>query len=114
MAKWSPEVLSEGFVPFPKKLLRTLGSVFGPSPALDEVAAILAVVDFKRRNQTREPSIDYLSFIAGIPQADLSNALKRLEDRGLIEVSGNNATDECEVDHRKLLELIDAESSKNE
>lgn len=103
----------EGFVPFPKKLLRTLKSVFGCTEQMENLAAVLAVVDFKRSNQTREPSISYLSFISGLSEAELTAAFQRLENQGLIEWSNDDDRDECIVDHRKLLKVIEIEAINN-
>jgi len=76
--KWSPFVLEEGFVPFPKKLVRCLPQLFTGSEAVTDLAVVLAIVDFKRPNLSRNPSIEYLSFLAGIEVAEFHKALERL------------------------------------
>jgi hypothetical protein len=88
--KWPGEVLAEGFVPFPKRLLRNLSPFFGDDPGLKELAALLAVVDFKRPNPTRKPSMEYLAFIAGLDDVEFSDAIARLSRKGLLTVQGHD------------------------
>jgi hypothetical protein len=105
-AKWPGGVLSEGFVPFPKKLLRSLGALFGKSEELEDLAVLLAIVDFKRANQTRHPSLDFLSFVSGIPEDAVDRSISRMRSKGWVE----HAVDEIDgndVDHSKLIELIE-------
>src|ERR1043166_1949779 len=87
--KWGAPVLREGFVPFPKKLVRSMARLFGGSDAIKELAAVLAVVDFKRPNLTRAPSLAYLAFLAGMEEDDLMAALKRLEVKGYVQLEGD-------------------------
>lgn len=51
--KWSEPVLREGFVPFPKRMLRCLGSLFGHTPEIERLAVVMAVVDYRRPSPTR-------------------------------------------------------------
>src|SRR5450432_3538717 len=87
--KWSPSVLAEGFVPFPKKLLRSLRELFEGETALADLAAVLAVIDFKRPNPTRKPSLEYLGFLAGLTESEFRDALRRLETLGYLTIQGD-------------------------
>ncbi len=88
LEKWSEPVLAEGFVPFPKRLLRTMSQFFAGSQAIEELAVVLAIVDFKRPNVTRLPSLSYLAFLAGLDESEFKQALTRLNEKGLIRVQG--------------------------
>lgn len=89
IAKWGYPVLSEGFVPLPKKLLRRLPAVLGGN-ALEKLQVILAIVDFLREDLKSQPSKDYLAFIAGLPVERFKVILKELEEAELIDVSGTD------------------------
>jgi len=90
--KWSATVLSEGFVPFPKKLLRCVHRLFeGPDPMKD-LAVVLAIVDFSREKLVRQPSLAFLSFIAGLSEEDVKASLERLKAKSYIQVSGDSIT----------------------
>ena len=88
--KWSAESLSEGFVPFPKKLIRCLHRLFPGEDAMSQLQALLAIVDFKRPNLTRAPSLSYLAFLAGLTESDFEDALRALEARNYVRTSGDN------------------------
>ncbi len=69
-AKWSRPVLAEGFVPFPKLLLRCLPKIFTGEGAIEKLAVILAIVDFQRDELFRDPSLEYLAFVADMERDD--------------------------------------------
>jgi hypothetical protein len=87
--KWSPGVLSEGYVPFPKKLLRCLHRLFPGPDCAEDLAVVLAVVDFKRPDQSRLPSLAFLSFLAGLEEQKFIASLERLEKKSYVQVSGD-------------------------
>jgi hypothetical protein len=87
ISKWSKSALCEGFVPFPKKLLRGVTKIFDQRDGVAKLAVILAVVDFKRAKLTRNPSADYLAFIAGMDVDDFRKHLKDLNTQSLVKVS---------------------------
>jgi len=89
--KWSAESLTEGFVPFPKKLVRCLHRLFPEGDAMKQVQALLAIVDFKRPNLSRPPSLSYLAFLAGLSEPEFQTALRALEEKRYARVSGDNA-----------------------
>lgn len=98
-AKWPDELLREGFVPFPKMLLRALPQLFQDSADVEELAVVLALADYRRRNMRSLPTIEYLAFIAGMPQEIYRAALDRLKAKKWVEeaaasehVDGINAT----------------------
>jgi len=107
--KWSSSVLEEGFVPFPKKLVRCLHKLFADEPTMQELAALLAVVDFKRPNLSRSPSTAYLAFLSGLDESEFKEALTRLEQKGFVSVSGNS--DGLEVSLDKTLALIENQTT---
>lgn len=88
--KWSAESLAEGFVPFPKKLIRCLHRLFPGEDAMPQLQALLAIVDFKRPNLTRAPSLSYLAFLAGLSERAFENALRELEAKEYVRASGDN------------------------
>jgi hypothetical protein len=85
-AKWAGELLREGFVPFPKMLLRILYRIFADSEEVDQLAAILAVVDYRRPNLLRSPSVDFLAFTAGIPIKRFNEVLSDLKKKRWIKI----------------------------
>jgi hypothetical protein len=102
--KWSPAVLSEGFVPFPKRFVRSLHRIFPGVESIAELSVVLAVVDYKRPNLTRPPSLAYLSFLAGLGEDAFTEALARLVSKGYARVAGN--AEGMEIAVNGLLEAI--------
>ena len=109
VAKWSAQVVSEGFVAFPKRLLRCLNVLFPEPRAIDQLRVVLAVADFRRPKQSREPSLQYLAFIAGMSEQEFRSALSALSDRGIVELSGSD--DGLRVSLEPLLEKIMRETT---
>ncbi|AMV32128.1 hypothetical protein VN12_08395 [Pirellula sp. SH-Sr6A] len=109
LAKWGYEVLEEGFVPFPKKLLRCLPSVVG-SDGIDQLRVILSIADFMRSDMKAPPSIDYLAFIAGMPRDKFKESLRLLQERGLVDAMGPD--DFLGISIKGLKDLIVAEAAK--
>jgi len=91
LAKWNAEVLSEGFTPVPKRLLRCLPQLFRGRHVLEHLAVILAVVDYRRPQLSRPPSVEYLSFIAGMTPEKFKKRISELEMKGCITVDGCDA-----------------------
>lgn len=87
--KWGKELLTEGFVPFPKRLLRTLATVFG-KPDFEILQVILAVADFARPNLRQSPSVSYLAFLAGLDEGTFMQRLTELTNAGLVDWTGEN------------------------
>lgn len=85
-AKWSNSVLEEGFVPFPKKLLRSFHEICSGEQGIKELCILLAIVDYKRPTLSRLPSFEYLAFLAGLEEPELKSIIAKLEDRGWIKV----------------------------
>jgi len=112
LLKWSPEVVDEGFVPFPKKLLRVLHQIFKGEEAMEELAVILAIVDYRRPNLTRPPSCGYLAFLAGLPDGRVREILKTLEAKELIKCMEGPIGIDVDIDGilQKIQSLTDDES----
>ena len=107
--KWSAAVLEEGFVPFPKKLVRCLHTLYPDTPAMKELAVLLAVVDFKRPNLTRPPSLAFLAFLAGLTESEFQDVLDRLQQKGLVSVWGDR--DGLDVSLSGLLAYIESQAT---
>jgi len=82
--------------------------IFDGSEAVKELAAVLAVVDFKRPNLTRKPSLAYLAFLAGLEETEFDAALRRLESKGFLQISGTQ--DRMDISLTGLLETIERET----
>lgn len=87
-AKWSTEVLDEGFTPFPKRLTRCLPSVFTGTHALEDLAVVLAIVDYRRPDLSRPPSVEYLAFMAGMEPSTFLRRVHHLIELGWITREG--------------------------
>jgi hypothetical protein len=98
MAKWSPTTLEEGFVPFPKTLLRVMKDIFVGDDAIKELSVVLSIVDFKRDNLKRLPSRAFLAFIAGLEEEEFSKILKGLEQKGYARSSGTEEEMDISLD----------------
>jgi hypothetical protein len=86
--KWGEALLDEGFVPFPKRLLKCATQVFKGDLRMSELAALLAIVDYQRPQVTRKPSLNHLASAAGLSDSRFRRCLQTLESRGLLEWSG--------------------------
>ncbi|HWW02605.1 MAG TPA: hypothetical protein VNZ64_23100 [Candidatus Acidoferrum sp.] len=106
--KWSAGVLSEGFVPFPKKLVRALHRIFTGAESAKDIAAVLAIVDFRRPNLTRLPSLAFLAFLAGLSEEEFNSTLGRLQAAGYIRIEGDRSG--LSISLTGLLDAIDKES----
>jgi hypothetical protein len=107
LEKWPASTLTEGFVPFPKKLLRRMREIFGDEDPLEALAVVLAIVDFKRPDLPRPPSTEFLSYVAGMEQIEFERVLKRLEQRGLVRISGDQ--EQLDVSLDGLVALMEKE-----
>jgi hypothetical protein len=87
-AKWGSDVLDEGFVPFPKRLLRCLPALFGDGSGIKELQVCLAVADYLRQGLTRGPSTAFLGFLAGLSPDETWSVLEKLKSEGMIEFEG--------------------------
>jgi hypothetical protein len=108
-AKWSADVLDDGFVPFPKRLLRSMARIFRGEHGVQNLAVVLAIADYRRDVQVRDPSIGYLAFTAGLTADDFKERLADLQQQQLLDVSGSDEALRVEI--RGLLKAILKESS---
>lgn len=108
-AKWPDrEVLQEGFMPIPKRLVRCLHQLFANEEQVDELRALLVYVDFLRERMPRLPSIAHLAFTAGMSEADYTAAANRLAARNLWTITrsgGEGFEANLEPLHRRIKEL---------
>jgi hypothetical protein len=109
--KWSPEVVDEGYIPFPKRLVRCLPGVFSD---VRDLQVVLAVVDYARPNLTRPPSYEYLAFIAGMDVITFKERIRDLERRGWITTSGPDEAVSIKIDGiLKYIELLTNDGSRS-
>ena len=113
-AKWGDEVLDEGYVAFPKRLLRCLTSVFDGKFRLGELQVALAVADYLRPDVIRGPSIEYLAHLAGMKPLKLKRLLTVLKKKGLVDFDGQD--DRLQISNeglqKRILELTDEKKLK--
>ncbi len=102
--KWDEDLLAEGFTPFPKKLIRCIYRIFGGSLAFEHLAVVLAVVDYRRPNLTREPSLGFLSFNTGLSASTVMDCLHDLQQEGLLTISGDEEA--LSINPEKLCDRI--------
>ena len=93
----------------PKKFTRTLSQVIGD---IRDLQVILAIVDFKRPNLTRQPSIDFLAFTSGLDVDTFRTRLREMNSRGWILTSGNE--EELNVNIDPLLAKIEEAARKQD
>jgi hypothetical protein len=88
-AKWSEPVLDEGYIAFPKRLLRAAPKIFQGEHAMEQLAVALALADYMRPDLNRPPSLGFLAFSAGMEMERFQERLNELSDTGLVNVMGN-------------------------
>jgi hypothetical protein len=86
IAKWGSAALIEGFVPFPKRLLRCLNQVFEGKDAIERLMVVMAIADYRRPNLTRGPSREFLSFLTDLSVERVGSILEELRSDGFITV----------------------------
>ena len=110
--KWGEKLLSEGFVPFPKRLLRCAPQVFKGELRMSELCAVLAIVDYQRPQVTRKPSLDHLASVAGLTETKFRSCLRSLKKRKLLDWSGTEAA--MDFNYEGLKKLAIEKTSKLE
>lgn len=114
-AKWPGQVLDEGFIPFPKRLLRCMGKLFQEPDAIDDLRVLLAIADFARQKLLRLPSYDYLAFIAGMTPENFKARLAVMQKRDWLttnEISGGVVIDITPLS--RLIEKLTPPEAKTE
>ncbi|MFN3701054.1 MAG: hypothetical protein ACK4VI_05980 [Alphaproteobacteria bacterium] len=106
--KWSAEVLNEGVVPIPKKIMRFMPKIFsGKENGLEKMLVLLAIADFKRPNYIIFPSAEYLAFTAGLDAKRFMAILDEMRQEGYVEYK--KVDDRLDVEmtgfYNKVLEL---------
>lgn len=105
--KWSAKVTDEGFVPFPKRLLRCLSKALGDDATFDHLRVILSIADYNRPNLLHPPSMGYLAFNAGLEKETFRSRLKELQRRGLVVVEVDNDEAVSVNMHGLLARIVD-------
>jgi len=86
--KWPQDLLLEGYVPLPKRVLRALPALFPDDNAIEELVVLLAYIDYRRPAVSRKPSLEFLAFNSGLTTKRFASALQRLERKGCIARTG--------------------------
>jgi len=113
--KWQSEkILDNGFVPFPKRLMRCASRIFKGPLRMSELVAVLAIVDFRRPQLNRKPSLDHLARLAGLTDDRFRACLRSLKDRKLVVWSGTEEAMDFDLSGlilsvNKLTDRIDEE-----
>jgi hypothetical protein len=109
-AKWTAALLDEGFVAFPKRLIRVAPRVFRGEHAIEQLAVVLAIVDYLRPHLARFPSLGYLAFVAGIEPERFQERLNELAVAGLVTSAGNREAMRFDLDglYQVIRDLSDA------
>lgn len=102
--KWSPKVLEEGFIPFPKRLLRCAGGIFKGDHRLGQLRVVLAIVDYARPDVETRPTMRYLQFATGMTKARILECLDELEAAGLLTKLPTPMG--LEIDYKPLVDKI--------
>lgn len=76
--------------------MRVLPRIFSGKQAMDDLAVVLAIVDYRRPDLYRGPSIDFLAHNSGMSREDFLERLRGLEERGLVARSGSD--DDVNID----------------
>lgn len=84
--KWPVRMLEEGYLPFPKRLMRSFHRIFVGPLGMDHFATMLAAADFKRRNLSRLPNVEFLAFTAGLEPDRLEQCLYDIHQVGVVSV----------------------------
>lgn len=88
-AKWSEPVLDEGYIAYPKRLLRAAPKIFHGEHAIEALTVALALVDYMRPDLNRPPSLGFLAFTAGMEIERFQERLNELAEAGLVKLMGN-------------------------
>lgn len=103
--KWPIQLLEEGYVPFPKTLVRCLHLLFmGPTAATD-IAVVLVITDTFYLKRTRLPTPIFLSFLAGLSVEATMASLERLKALGYARVKASE--EGLDIDLRGLWTRIE-------
>ena len=114
--KWQrKELLDEGFIAFPKRLLRCLRQVLEGTKPLTDLRVILAIVDLRRPDDDKPFSISHLASIAGIPPKVFLERLNDLATRRLLKIEFSpDDPNRVRVDISRLAKRILIESDPEE
>jgi len=107
LEKWGKELLSEKFVPFPKKLIRILPCLIGGEIAIEEFVLLLALIDYKRDSSTSVPENSYLSRVSGLSEESVVQTLDSLRDKRFLRIGKPGIS--TEIDYSMFLDFCSRE-----
>lgn len=102
--KWPGGALAEGFVPFPKRLLRCAGKIFRGTNRLGHLRVVLAIVDSARPDRDLLPTARYLGYVTGMSRARVLRYLDELRDRKVL--SWEETPEGLKIDYTQLVRRI--------
>lgn len=73
---------------------------------MQELAVLLAVVDYKRATPLRPPSVEYLGFLSGLTINQVEAALARLKAKGLV-ISEPDEEGRLEIDYVGVMRAVE-------
>lgn len=82
----------------PKRLLRCMADLLPSKNGLELLTVILAVVDYKRPNLSRLPSLEYLAYIAGMSVERFDRVLDELAKKRWITKKGSEDAIEIDIE----------------
>jgi hypothetical protein len=82
--KWSDAALQEGVTSIPKQMLRVLARLFPGADGPEQLQVALTLVDYRRPNYNRYPTLDFIAFLSGLDEERFMKRLKELQARGLV------------------------------
>ena len=74
LPKWSTSVLREGFVPFPKRMLRCVNKLFTGPDAVLQLQVVLAIADAKRIQPYWPSTLGFIAFNTGLSENEFEAA----------------------------------------
>lgn len=110
-AKWGEHrILDEGYLPLPKRLLRCLGGLFKGPSGIEELQTVLAIIDYRRPNLSRPPSIQYLAAVAGLPVEEFRRNTEAMASKDWLKISGSDEAYDIVLDgfFQEILTLTDS------
>ena len=84
--KWGSDLCEEGYVPLPKKLLRSIPRIFDGEHALQDLIILLGIADLISAKINKGISIRYLSFLVCMEEDKVLESLERLKENKILKM----------------------------
>ena len=89
-----------------------MGRIFKGPHALEHLAVVLSIFDYRRPDLPRGPSVEFLAVVAGLEPEVFSQRLSELREQGWIEATG--PSEAITIGVEGLLEKIKEETPDEE